>query len=204
MDDDPKWMLQQHLAQGNVLTVFCVKDPGAARPRRAALLRSAGVYYCEPVVLDFIRSEGYQDLKEQLIPALQRSGHRVGAVTLKQATCEVSDWPTYLSVLTYTLSKGRFDNSGYRELAPGVWGGEGVTIEPRARIVGPVLLDHGCTVEDDAVVLGPAIVGKECHLESGSWVIRAVLRDRMQCRKGTSIVDQFVPDPRRLGITSRR
>ncbi|MGB2985488.1 MAG: NDP-sugar synthase [Phycisphaerae bacterium] len=193
LEDDPDWMLEQHRAQGNALTVFCTRDPDIAGARNEALLKPAGVYCCDPAVLDFIRSDGYQDLKEQLIPALRRAGLRVGAVTLRRATCEVSDWQTYVDVLRRVLSMGRFDTNGYRRLAPDVWCGEGVDIAPGARIIGPALLGHGCRIDDGAVLIGPAMLGNECHVSVGSWLVRVIAANRTRVPAGTSVADQFLP-----------
>lgn len=194
VEDDPAWMLERHRAEGNTLSVFCTQDTSKARPNAESLLTPSGIYFCEPKVLDFIRPEGYQDLKEQLIPALQKSGLRVGAITLQGKSREVSDWAGYLRVLGEVLSSGRFDTTNYKMLAPGIWIGEDVEIAPRARVVGPALLGPGVKLEDDVVVVGPTILGDECHIGVGSWLVRAVLQNRMRIPAATSMIDQFVPE----------
>ncbi len=195
VEDDPTWMLEQHRAQGNTLTVFCSSDGDGGRPGADTLLRPSGVYFCEPVVLEFIRSDSYQDLKEQLIPSLQRSGMRVGAVSLMEATREVSDWSAYLRVLSDAISSERFDTAGYHKLAPGIWAGEDVEVAERARIVGPAVLGHNVRLENDAVVVGPTILSDGCHVGRGSWLVRVVLQGSMRIPAGTSMIDQFVPAP---------
>lgn len=203
LEDDPDWMLEQHAAQGNVLTVFCSREKPETRSRSGTLWKPAGIYCCEPAVLEFIQDEGYQDLKEQLIPALQRSGLRVGAVPLTLTTCEVSDWPTYLRVLCRVLTTSRFESAGYHQVAPDIWVGDDVEIAPRARIVGPVLLGHRCLIEDEAVVVGPAIVGNGVQVGRGCWVIRSVLPDHWRCPAGAPIVDQFLPGGDRTAALKR-
>ncbi len=194
LEDDPRWMLEQHRAQGNALTVFCTTDPSLCNGKQRKLLRPTGVYCCEPVVLEHIRSTGYQDLKEQLVPALQHAGLRVGAVGLKRPACQVSDWRSYMYVLHRVLSTGRFPVEGYRQLAPGIWCGDDVSVADDARIVGPALIGHRCRIEQGAVVIGPAILGNRTRVGTRCWLIRVVARDGAHCPAGAWSTDQFVTD----------
>jgi exosortase len=157
-------------------------------------LKPAGIYCCEPAVLDFIRPESYQDLKEQLVPNLQGAGLRVGAVTLRKPACQVSDWRSYNYVLYRALSEGRFQTEGYRELAPGIWCGEEVSVAPDARIVGPALLGHRCRIDGGATVIGPTMLADECHIGTGSWLIRTIAPDRVHCPAGACFIDRFVTE----------
>jgi NDP-sugar pyrophosphorylase family protein len=193
-EDDPNDLCEAHRRSGNALTVFCKPDGGARAPSGALMMRPAGLYCCEPSVLRFIGSRGYRDIKEQLIPALQRAELRVGAIPLRQPAYEVSDWSSYMSVVGRVLSAGRFPTDGYRNLAPQVWCGEGVELSAKARIVGPALLGHLSRIEDDAVVIGPTTFGSECHIGGGSWLVRVVGGDRMRCPANSSLADRFVPD----------
>lgn len=192
-EDDPDWMLDRHRQAGNALTVFCKPDRGLAGSR-SALLSPAGIYLCEPTVLDCIGPNGYRDIKEELIPALQRAGLRVGAVPLSKPSREVVDWPSYLSVVDRVLSTGRFPTQGYRNIAPHIWCGEGVELSPNSRIVGPALLGHHSRIEDDAVLIGPTTLGADCHIGRGSWLVRVVGGDRLSCPAGSSFADRFLPE----------
>ena len=207
LDDDPAWMVEQHQAQNNALTVFCT--PNAQRPDAAEqrLWQPAGVYCCDPVVLSYIAEHGYQDLKEQLIPPLKRAGLRVGAVLLPGSTCQVSDWRTYMSVLSTLISADGPRQDGYHELAPGVWCGRDVKIAPTARIVGPALLGHGCEIGDGAVVMGPTVLGDQCRIGRGAWLLRVVVPDRTIVQSGVSLAEQLVstaPSTHSAPLPSRR
>lgn len=192
LEDDPSWMLEQHRSQGNALTVFCTHDPTMANGGGRRLTRPAGVYCCEPEVLSFICPNGYQDLKEQLIPELKGAGLRVGAVNLRGTTFEVLDWQSYLRVLGHVLTTQRFKIQGFRQLAPDIWCGEGTEIAPQARIVGPALLGRNCRIEDEAVIIGPAMLGDECRVANGSWLVRVVASAYVHCPANASLTDQVV------------
>ena len=192
LEDDPVWMLERHRAEGNALTVFCTPGLGRSGSGPNGSLKPAGLYCCDRAVLDFIPEYGYYDLKEQLVPALQREGLRVGAVTLPHQTCKVIDWATYLHALTRAFFLGRFQDGRFRQIAPEIWCGEGVEIAPQARVVGPALLGHGCRVADGAVVMGPTILGDGSYVGPGSWLIRVVAPHGVRFPAGTSVADQVV------------
>jgi len=192
LEDDPLWMIEQHRAQGNALTVFCTRGAAGIGARQNGQFKPVGLYCCDPVVMDFIPEVGYRDLKEQLVPALQRAGLRVGAVVLQHQTCEVSDWETYLHAVTRALSDSRLQGSGYWQLTPDVWRGEDVEIAPQARVVGPALLGHGCRVADGAVVIGPTILGDGSHVGHGSWLMRVVAPHGARIPAGVTIADQLL------------
>lgn len=193
LEEDPRWMADQHRSQRNALTVFCVRESLGTGAAVHTTLRPVGVYACEPVVMDYIQSSGYQDIKEQLIPALKRAGHRVSAVTLRNAAYEVSDWRAYMRVLSHCLVSPGMETLNYRRLAPGVWCGEDVEIGRDVRITGPVLVGHGCRIGEGAIVVGPTILGAGCHVGPGSSIVRVVARDRVRFDAGALVIDRLVP-----------
>ncbi|MGB2985351.1 MAG: exosortase [Phycisphaerae bacterium] len=199
LEDDPLWMLEQHRATGNALTVFCTRGVAGTGLSQNGQLKPAGIYCCDPAALGFVPETGYQDIKEQLLPALQNAGLSVGAVTLRHQTREVVDWSTYLHAVERALSHGRFHEDGFRELAPNVWCGQGVEIEPRARIVGPAFLGHRSRIDNDAVVIGPAILGDGSHVGPGSRLLRVVAPRATRFPAGAAVVDRLVspvvPEP---------
>jgi exosortase len=195
-EDDPRWMLEQHRTQGNALTVFCTVDSNLSNGKQRTVLSPAGIYCCEPDVLDHIPEVGYQDLKEQLVPALRHAGLRVGAVSLRRPACQVSDWRSYMHVLHRILSTGQFPLGGYDEIAPGIWRGRDVSIAEDARIVGPALLGHQSRIEPGAVVVGPAMLGDRAQVGAGSWLIRVIAPEDSRSPAGMSLTDQFVPELR--------
>ena len=192
LEDDPRWMLEQHRAHGNALTVFCTQDTSFSNGGQRRLLRPAGIYCCEPTVLEHVRPLGYQDLKEQLVPALQRAGLRVGAVSLNQPAWQVSGWQSYMHVLHRVLSAGRVPMEGYRQLVPGVWCGRDVSVASDARIVGPALIGHECRIEHGAVIIGPTLLGNRTRVGNGTWLIRSVAPENTDCPAGLSLTDEFV------------
>ena len=192
LEDDPAWMVKQHLDRRNALTVFCRSDVASARLGNRRFLRPAGLYCCNRAVLDYIKSAGYQDLKEQTVPALRQAGLRVGVVALQNETCEVSDWAGYLHVISRCLTTGLLGTRGFHSPAPGIWTGEGVQIGKNARIAGPAILGHRCRIADGAVLIGPVVLGDDSSVGRDAWAIRMIASGTVHVPSGARIKDQLV------------
>jgi exosortase len=195
VDDDPEWMLEQHRLQGNALTVFCTKDPGWAGMQAQQYLRPAGLFCCDRSVFKYIRPSGFQDLKEQLVPALKKAGLRVGAVALTGGTCEVSDPAIYMDIIARVLSEGRFHSSGFARIAPDIWCGRNIQIASHVKLVGPLLLGHDCKVEEGAVIVGPTMLGDSSHVGRNARLIRVVAAHRLRVRPGLYLTDRVLTAP---------
>lgn len=199
IEEDPQWMLAEHRAAGNALTVFCAEGKYGDV---CHALTPTGMYCVEPEVLPHIRDVGYQDLKEQVIPALKEAGLRVGAVVLRRPAFEITSWSDYLRAVSRALATEAVTLPGYRELAPGIWCGQNVSIAPNARIVGPALLGHDTQVKSQALVVGPGVLGQGCTVAAQSWAIRTIAADGTVIAPGVHTTDTLtgsvsLPRPRR-------
>jgi exosortase len=192
LDDDPRWMLEQHRGTGNVMTVFCTKEghmPGLGGSSR---MRPAGIYCCEAEVLRHISPGRFQDIKEQLVPALQRAGLRVGAVCLRGRTTEVCDWPAYLRLMSASIQKLERARCAPRRIGESVWCGQGADVAPTAKIVGPVFIGEAARIGGRACVIGPAFIGASCDIQAAARVIRSVVCEKARLRAGI-YADRVVP-----------
>lgn len=193
LDVDPEWLLERHSEDGNALTIFCTRTPSPQTRGQSGVLRPTSLFCCEPAVLDFVRPSGFQDVKEQLVPALRRAGLRVGAVALRGDTCEVTDWESYMHVLALDLA-ARGASSGAHELAPQVYCGADVEIGNDARLVGPLSLGDRCRIADRAMLIGPLVLGDDCVVEEDARLIRVVAPVSAQFAANASVTDMFVAD----------
>ncbi len=193
LDDDPEWMIEEHRKSGNALSVFCTRQSGWVGAGIENHFRPAGIFFCERSVLEYVSGAGFFDLKEQLVPALQRAGLRVGAIPLRAETCEVNDRATYVRLISHALCDDRIAEHAFTRIAADIWCGRDVEIAPRARIVGPALIGHGCRIDDGAVIVGPTILGDGCHIDRNAWLIRVVAADHLHVRAGVSLTDRILP-----------
>jgi lipopolysaccharide/colanic/teichoic acid biosynthesis glycosyltransferase len=64
---------------------------------------------------------------------------------------------------------------GYSRHSPTVLVGEGCRIHPSARIVGPVVIQHGVTIKEEVTIIGPAVIGADSRLDHRAKVLQAVV-----------------------------
>lgn len=193
LEDDLAWMLRQHRASNNALTVFCTSRPMTLRGDALSTIEPVSVYCCEPNVVDHVSATGVQDLAAHLIPALQRAGRRVGVVSLRGGTREVCDWPSYLDVVAQALKQEQPDHEGeYEMMAPGVWRHRDAMVSPQARLVGPVLIDRDCRIDAGAVVVGPTILGPGCLVEACARIVRTVAMGQVRFPIRPVVSDRLV------------
>lgn len=187
LDDDPEWMLARHHESGNALTVFCShRDGGDGR------LRPAGIYCVNRDALRFVRPTGYQDLKEQWVPAIQAAGLRVGSVVLRGSTNEIRAWSDYTDAVERVLLSQEPARNGYRSVLPGVWYGDDVRVSDSSRIFGPVLLGAGVTIEDGAAVVGPSVLGDGCRVGRGAALVRIMTTQSVDFGGDRFLADRLV------------
>jgi lipopolysaccharide/colanic/teichoic acid biosynthesis glycosyltransferase len=59
--------------------------------------------------------------------------------------------------------------------APTVYVGNGHTVHPTARLIGPVVVHAGAWIGENATVLGPAVIGAGARVETGAVVAHATI-----------------------------
>jgi lipopolysaccharide/colanic/teichoic acid biosynthesis glycosyltransferase len=141
-------------------------------------LRTSGMYVMESSVLSHVKSIGYMDIKEQLLPKLRGLGMKVVGWRHVRYHCDMRTMGDYLKVnfdllRNEELANGRL--SGYREAGSGIWVGKDVTISSSAALVRPLVIGDGTRIEDGVTVIGPSVIGERCVLGRGSFVRESVL-----------------------------
>jgi mannose-1-phosphate guanylyltransferase len=129
-------------------------------------------------VLRHIKSRGYQDMKEQLIPALIACGLKVQATPIRGRIIPIRNEEAYLNAMVDVLDDvdDREAICGHlKATIPTVWVDPTATVHPSARVVGPAYVGPGAVIEADAVVIGPAIVGENCRLGKDAIVHESIL-----------------------------
>jgi NDP-sugar pyrophosphorylase family protein len=158
-------------------------------------LAPAGIYVLEPRVLDFVSPRSYQDLKEQVIPALVKAGGRVVPFIVKGGYLSWHDAASYLRAVGAALSDpGGFGLSleWLGEVAPSVFVADDVEIDRTARLFGPLALLDGARIGAGAVLVGPAVVGYGSHVGRKAVLADSVLWDRVQVGDGASVGNSVV------------
>jgi mannose-1-phosphate guanylyltransferase/phosphomannomutase len=178
VDVDLQHLLDEHRRNDAIVTVGASAEESSDEEGSAVALKPTGIYICEPEVFGYIRSRGYQDMKEQLIPRLVAAGKKVQAVAIRGRVIPIRNEEAYLNAMVEVL-----EDSDAREFlahhlsskVPSVWIDPTATVDPTARIVGPAYIGAGAKLMADSVVIGPAIVGPDCVIEQDAIVNESII-----------------------------
>lgn len=127
----------------------------------------AGVYAFRRTVLNPIRSFGYFDLKEQLLPALYDQGRIVRVVRISDRVFRLRDQVGYIEAVGASLNgTGRITIVSRRSPES--------RIARSARIVSGSIVEGGAVIEDQAIIHA-SIVLNGALVESGAIVSRSIV-----------------------------
>jgi mannose-1-phosphate guanylyltransferase len=189
-------LLDAHRASEAAVTIVVspARQPGVEATK--AGLRPTGVYVFDRRVIDYVPEEGFQDIKERLIPRLYAACERVVTFVADGECPRVINPPTYLALDNWAVER-----AGH---APGAFPGfradgralihESAVVHPSARLLGPVVLGPDTMVGARATIVGPASFGarttigeggvvsrssvwRDCSLGEGAFVDRCLLTD---------------------------
>jgi NDP-sugar pyrophosphorylase family protein len=171
-------LLASHDASGAAATAVVHREPS-----RAASPTPGGVYVFERRVLGHVGENGFQDIKENLIPKLHRAGERVVAHESDGFCPHVLDARTYLAVNQWMLQRLAYADPS----AGGIFVDPSATVEPGARLVGPVQLGAGVRVEAGATIVGPASIGAESTVARDALVACSAVWSRCAVGAGSVV-----------------
>jgi len=180
-DIDIREMVTAHMESGAALTVGVDRSVPPEQWSEGASPRILGVYMFSAAALPFIPRQGYQCIKEQLIPKLHKAGQRVKACGLGGAAPRVSGPESYLSVNSWALNQvaaGQLPAAGYDRRGD-VFIHPKATVSPTARLAGPVMIGPGTVVHDGAVIIGPTSIGAGCEVGPGAVVCFSAVWDEV-------------------------
>ena len=145
---------------------------------RRSLWRPSGVYLFNPSVLKFIDQKNYMDIKEQLVPLLQREALRVSAYEIEGFHLCLNSLNDYFNLNRDLLLKGSYmDFNNKEEIEQGVWVGKDVEISPKAYFLGPIVIGNGCEIKDWAQIIGPTVIGNRCRISEGVVIRESIIWD---------------------------
>ncbi|HXK10014.1 MAG TPA: NDP-sugar synthase [Vicinamibacteria bacterium] len=209
-------LLERHRAERAAITAVVAADT-------AGRLQPSGFYVFDRRALSLVSEEGFQDIKEKLIPSLYAAGETVAIHVAREAAPRVVNADTYLALnqwLVGRASRHRDSPEGFRVLG-GTILHESAAVDPTARLLGPVFLGAEVTVGPDATLVGPVSVGpgstigaeavvsrsvlwSECSVGDGAFVDRSMLADRVRVPARDTLISVLKADQIRAEAPSRR
>jgi mannose-1-phosphate guanylyltransferase len=171
-------LLDFHRVSEAAVTVVVGPGRHVGAEEGKAGLRPTGVYVFDRRILEHIPEEGFQDIKERLLPRLYEAGERVLTFAAERECPRVINPATYLALDGWAVERAASSASSvFPEFR--VWDEalihEGAVVHPSARLLGPVLLGPGTVVGAHATIVGPASFVAGATIGEGSVVSRSVL-----------------------------
>lgn len=138
---------------------------------------NTGIFVLEPEVLDGIEPGQSVDFSSDVFPALLASGAPLHGSVAEGYWEDVGTLDAYLRAHTDVLDGAvSVDIDGF-ELAPSVWVGDGVEIDPEATIEGPAIIGDQSRVDAGARVGEYAVIGANVRLRAGATLERSIIHD---------------------------
>jgi mannose-1-phosphate guanylyltransferase len=211
-------LLLAHRGSGAAITVVVGADS-------AGRLRPSGIYVFDRRSFDFIPAEGFQDIKEKLIPRLYGAGEHVSTHMGRAVSPRVVNTETYLALNQWAIERAprHLDPADGFRLSGEAVVHESAVVDSGARLLGAVLLGPRVTVHAGATLVGPVSLGpgttvgraavvsrsvawSGCVVGEGAFVDRCMMADNSAVEPGKSAfsVVKLAADRRGNGARVRR
>lgn len=168
---------------------------------------NTGIYVLESHILERVPQDQPFDFSKDLFPALLADGEPLYGWVTDAYWSDIGTPEQYrqahLDVLDGQVALDGAPGWMGREIAPGVWVGDGVRVAPGARLEPPVVLGPGCEVMEDAVV-GPFVsMGEGCWVDRGASIRRSVAWNGCRLGQGAEVRGAILGDAVTLGRRAR-
>jgi NDP-sugar pyrophosphorylase family protein len=152
-------------------------------------MRPTGVYVFERRAFAFIPEEGFQDIKEKLLPSLYAAGEQVATYMAREIAPRVVNTRTYLALDQWAVEQSCHRREAREDFE--AYGGalvhRSAEVDPRARLLGPVMLGPGVVVRAGATLVGPLSIGSRTRVGEGAVVSRSVVWSECEVGEGAFV-----------------
>lgn len=136
---------------------------------------NTGIYVIEPRVLERYAVGANFDFSKDLFPALLAEGEPLYGYVAQGYWTDVGSIPEYAranaDVLAGRVALGAIGT----EVAPGVYAGGEVEIDPSAIIHGPVFLGAGVKIAGGTQIVGPTVLRDSVVVDAGAVIDRSIV-----------------------------
>ena len=165
-------------------------------------LINAGTYVLEPELLDLIPSGTFSMLERGLFPDLVEQGIPFVGYASNSYWIDIGNPQDYLKLHHDILMGKAMARFPGKSIADDIWQEAGCSIDPSARIIGPVVMGSNCTVERKAKISGPAVIGDACTIGEGATVDEAVLWQNVRLGRDTTVRNSVIGNNATIGDSS--
>jgi mannose-1-phosphate guanylyltransferase/phosphomannomutase len=135
---------------------------------------NTGIYVLDPSVLEYMERGKSYDFSRDIFPRLLHENKIVSGYIATDYWTDIGNLQQYQQANYDALAgKVRVEIAG-TEIQPGVWVGEGCTIDPSAHLVGPLVLGRNVRVEAGATVGADTVIGNATIVARNAEITRTV------------------------------
>lgn len=155
------------------VTRYCEKPAG---PHEIfSNLINTGTYFLEPEVLDLIPPKAFFDFSRDLFPLLLKEGMPLYGYVAQGCWSDLGTFDVYRQAHNQALAgRGDIIIPG-KEVSPGLWMEEGVSIDNGVQLIPPLFLGARVSLEQGVEVGPGAVIGADSVLGQASRVSRSIL-----------------------------
>lgn len=136
---------------------------------------NAGTYILNANVLRHVPRNEHFMFERGLFPLLVQMGDPVFGYPSDAYWIDIGTPQKYMKV-HHDLLHGRVATVfPGKQVAEGVWVGNGTTIDPSARLAGPIVIGDNCTIGGNTRIVGPVILGSGCKIGNEVEIEDAVI-----------------------------
>jgi mannose-1-phosphate guanylyltransferase/phosphomannomutase len=148
---------------------------------------NTGVYIMEPEVLAEVSAKESVDWSHDVFPRLLQRGAPIYGWVSDRYWEDVGTHESYLKAQADVLARRvEVDIAGF-EVSPGVWLGEGASVDPDAVLTGPVVVGEYAKIEAGAHIREYSVIGANVVVKEGAFVHRAVVHNNVFVGPGTTL-----------------
>lgn len=148
---------------------------------------NTGTYILEPEVLSHLEPEKEWDFSKDLFPLLLKRNDPMYGYIAKCYWEDVGSLQAYRQS-HYDIIEGRIKlEHDYQEWAPGIWVGEDTTIDPTAKLTGPMVIGKHCQIGPDVQMTAGTVLGDNVIVEAGSSLKRPVVWNNVYIAEGVAL-----------------
>lgn len=148
---------------------------------------NTGIYLFEPEVLRLIPKGRSYDFGHELWPKLLKMKKPIYAYETDAYWCDVGNLAEYRRCQIDTLDRRARVNIPGAEIRKGVWVEAGAAIDPKARLIPPVLIGKGSHIAAEAVVGPHSVIGDRARVGKGARLERCILFDNVTVGDGVRL-----------------
>ena len=145
-------------------------------------IANTGTYILEPEIFDFFdESEGDVDFSNDIFPKLIENKAGIYGYTFNGYWNDIGRPESYLKA-TYDVLNQKIKQKIYpKKLEKGIgklgkiWAGNNITLGPRVRIEGPVVIGSNSTIEEGCRLTKGTVIGEGVHIGKGTTIQSSVL-----------------------------